>query len=231
MVARILDLMRLDYPNQQWRFVLHGHEPLTCGYEYLERLLDLLDQPGSPPNFYVRTNGTVLNGKLARLLGKYRVNVGISIDGPEFLHDSIRVFANGRGSLKRIMKNIDLLRDHGIEPTVFCVYTKRSLGHEKSIYDFFSANHLSFQFAPVANVTTADVHGLRLTPSEAAAFHNAIFDAYFFDTERTIRIDRIDKFIARILNSKRESRRKSCFEGALFLDYDGHCYRLCGLRW
>ena len=54
----------------------------------------------------VSTNGTVFRPKLAEALVEQDVHIGVSIDGPGWIHDKQRPFASGEGSFSSIMSNI-----------------------------------------------------------------------------------------------------------------------------
>lgn len=70
---------------------------------------------GHTLDFSATTNGTLLHkGDIIPVLKAYRVNLVVSLDGPQHVHDKYRVYHNGRGSFNRIMRNIQLLKHHGI---------------------------------------------------------------------------------------------------------------------
>lgn len=95
------------------RLVLHGGEPLLAGKEWMKWFLDLVyDQVAAPRiGIGIQSNGTLLDAGWVRLFGRYRVGVGISMDGlPEF-HDRFRVNFAGRGSYAKVRRAIELLRD------------------------------------------------------------------------------------------------------------------------
>jgi uncharacterized protein len=151
----------------------------------------------------------------------------VAIDGPDFIHDSVRAYRGGVGSLSRILRNVDALRSHGIHVLAFCVYTKLSLGHESAVFEFFRSHRLDFEFARVNISKTAS--RLWISPLEAAEFHNRLFDLYFFQKPKRIRIRRIDKLIQRVLSSSTSLSEKACFDNGIFLDYDGFLYQCPGL--
>ncbi|MCL4511462.1 MAG: SPASM domain-containing protein [Bacteroidetes bacterium] len=62
------------------------------------------------PELGITTNGTVLNDGIINLLNKHNLAVCFSIDGPEEIHDKLRLTKKGRGSLRKILKNIDEIR-------------------------------------------------------------------------------------------------------------------------
>lgn len=66
--------------------------------------------------YLLQTNGTLVNENIIRILKKYNVILTISLDGPEQVNDFNRVDKNGEGTYKRILSNIQLLRENGVMP-------------------------------------------------------------------------------------------------------------------
>ena len=57
------------------------------------------------------TNGTLLTEKNAQLLLPYIHSVHITIDGTEAMHNTVRVYKNGKGSFTEVMRAVELMRD------------------------------------------------------------------------------------------------------------------------
>ncbi|MEK7069548.1 MAG: radical SAM protein, partial [Patescibacteria group bacterium] len=49
----------------------------------------------------LNTNGTIMDGKLAKFIAKHKIEVGVSIDGPKLIHDRNRKYVNGSGTFKK----------------------------------------------------------------------------------------------------------------------------------
>lgn len=85
----------------------------------------------------IQTNATLLTDEWCKFLKEKQFHVGVSLDGPEFLHDEQRVDWNNRGSFHRVIAGINKLRKHEIEFGVLAVLSAASLTHPDEIYDFF----------------------------------------------------------------------------------------------
>ena len=48
--------------------------------------------------YLMQTNGTMLSAKTVKTLKDLRLNIGVSIDGPNDIHDERRIFRNGKGT-------------------------------------------------------------------------------------------------------------------------------------
>jgi uncharacterized protein len=60
----------------------------------------------NPIAFNITTNGTLLSDEILRFIRRHNIQLSISIDGPEYIHDRKRKYKNGRGTLKTVLKNI-----------------------------------------------------------------------------------------------------------------------------
>ena len=80
----------------------HAGEPLTLppGYydeatDRLEQATVALQQQGVVIEQHVQTNATLINQEWVDCFRRNRLVVGVSVDGPEWLHDAHRRFRNG----------------------------------------------------------------------------------------------------------------------------------------
>lgn len=96
---------------------LHGGEPTLVGpararafFEAARRgLAGVADV-----RLAIQTNATRLTGEWVGLFDEYRVDVGVSMDGPQAVHDRQRVDHRGRGSYRAVCRGLDLLREGGV---------------------------------------------------------------------------------------------------------------------
>lgn len=103
----------------------------------LERIFfiqDYLKERGIDPCISVETNGLLLSDEVIDKLYKRDIWTGVSIDGPEAIHDSQRVFRDGRPTHSIVEKNLIKLRDkfQG-RVTVITTLTKGSAKYVRKI--------------------------------------------------------------------------------------------------
>jgi uncharacterized protein len=103
---------------------LHGGEPTLIGirrarafFEASRRGLEGV----ADVRLVIQTNGTRLTPEWVELFDEYRVDVGVSIDGPPGVHDRRRVDHRGRGSHRAVRRGVDLLREGGVPFAVLSV--------------------------------------------------------------------------------------------------------------
>lgn len=118
----------------------HAGEPLTAGLDFYRQAFAILTRN----NVYARelrhsfqTNGTLINRYWCDLFRQHRVDVGVSLDGPGFLHDLNRRDWHGRGSFAQAMRGIECLQRHGLAYAGICVLTAKSLEYPDQIFEFF----------------------------------------------------------------------------------------------
>jgi uncharacterized protein len=98
----------------------------------------------------LQTNGTLLTDEWCEFLARNRFLVGLSLDGPDFVHDRHRRDAAGRGTFERVLRSLKLLQKHGVEYNVMATVGRESARHPLEIYSFFKDQGVRHvQFSPI----------------------------------------------------------------------------------
>ncbi len=91
-----------------------GGEPLY-DTELLINMVDILsntlDKHGKNALFWLCTNGLLLNKQILQYLDSKHFNLGVSIDGPEDIHDANRVDLGGNGTYKKVVNKVLEIKD------------------------------------------------------------------------------------------------------------------------
>lgn len=121
----------------------HAGEPTTLGIAYYEAAFAVVRRL-TPASLDVRhsfqTNATLLNPRWCRFIQEHRVHVGVSVDGPAFLHDQQRRNRNGSGTHNKVLRGMQLLQHHNIAFHTITVLTRTSLQHPREIFEFLCEN-------------------------------------------------------------------------------------------
>ena len=140
-VERVLDS---PYFDGQFTLLWHAGEPLMAPIAFYDqasaRLRQLLERRGLPAGTIVQslqTNATVINGDWCDCFERNDIHVGVSMDGPAFLHDAHRVTRTGLPTHGAVMRGIDWLLRRQIAFQVICVLTADALDHADGLFDFF----------------------------------------------------------------------------------------------
>lgn len=122
--------------------IWHAGEPLAVPISWYQEAISVIRRiaPPSPRITHsVQSNGTLINQNWCDFIKRENFSVGLSIDGPAFLHDAHRKTRRGVGTHEAAMRGLKLLRANGIPFHVISVITREALGHAREIYDFFES--------------------------------------------------------------------------------------------
>lgn len=92
----------------------HGGEPMlqkATDFDYACSTLRRTLSASVRLNFLIQTNGVLIDDLWLELFDKHKVQVGISIDGPEKENDLYRCDKRKRGSYKRVVKGLRRLQE------------------------------------------------------------------------------------------------------------------------
>jgi uncharacterized protein len=153
-------------PTPVVEFVWQGGEPTLLGIDFFKKVIELQKPFAKKKTISnsLQTNGTLLNDTWCRFLKQNNFMVGISIDGPQEIHDRYRCDRAGRGSFDMAMRGLRLLQKHRIEYNVLACVAGGTAKRPLDVYRFFRDEKVEFiQFAPVVErLADASADGLRL---------------------------------------------------------------------
>lgn len=94
----------------------YGGEPLL-NFELIKRCVKYIEKAYSDYKILhtITTNASLMNKEKADFLMQHDFSIAVSLDGPEEEHDRNRVYANGKGTFKDIMKNVSYIMEKGYE--------------------------------------------------------------------------------------------------------------------
>jgi uncharacterized protein len=120
------------------KFAWHGGEPLLAGLGFFEQAMDLQRQHVAPALLHgnhVQTNGTLVNAAWAGFLSGERFTVGVSIDGPSWLHDRSRPDAGGGSTFANAESAVHVLRSHDVDVGVSVVCSSVNVAHPDDVFE------------------------------------------------------------------------------------------------
>ena len=163
-----------------------GGEPTLMGVDFFRRAVAYAEEcagSGRTLHHTIQTNGTLLSDEWCEFLGEKQFLVGISIDGPEHLHDVYRVDKQGRPTFARVRAGLRRLTHHGVEWNVLCAVHAANQDAPLEVYRYFrdELGAQFIQFIPI--VERVDEHRPELTDrsvgSEAwGRFLTTVFDEW-----------------------------------------------------
>ena len=174
--------------SNEIQFVWQGGEPALLGVEYFNRIVELQKKYAGKARVFnaFQTNGTLIDLEWARFLKKNNFLVGISIDGPQHIHDYYRKYRNGNSSFDDVMQGIELLKSHRVEFNTLSVVNRYSEKFPLEVYSFMKKVGSSFmQFLPAVERLNAQSN-----PAELQLTHQKTKDAEITDWSVTPKGDR-----------------------------------------
>lgn len=133
--------------QQDFTVCWHAGEPLTVPPSFYDQIFTKINEANDRYNqteflydHSFQTNGTLITQGWCDLFKKYPVHVGVSIDGPAFLHDAHRKNRGGGNSHELTMRGIRYLQKNDIPYSTISVITQDSLPYPDEIFNFFIEN-------------------------------------------------------------------------------------------
>jgi len=124
-------------PGPVVQFVWHGGEPTLAGLDFYRRAVELQNRyvpKGWTCWNNLQTNGTLLDDDWCSFLADAHFDIGLSIDGPQTLHDAYRKDRHGRGTYDGVVAAVRRLQAHGVQPDLLCVVTSAAAKEPISVY-------------------------------------------------------------------------------------------------
>ncbi|AXT72743.1 anaerobic sulfatase maturase [Vibrio sp. dhg] len=139
-------------------FSWQGGEPTLLGLDYFRKVVEL--QKKYKPNGIriendLQTNGILLNDEWCEFLLANNFLVGLSIDGPEELHDKYRKTRSGKPTFHLVMKAVEKLQRHGVRFNALVTVNRHNVKYPVEIYRFLT-RELGVTYIQLAPVVEAN---------------------------------------------------------------------------
>ncbi len=185
-------------------FGWQGGEPTLMGVDFFRKAIALQKKyarPGLRVTNGLQTNGVLLDEEWAEFLHQEHFLVGLSIDGPETLHNTFRRDKRGRGSFAAVMKGLESLRKHKVEFNTLTVVQRNNADHAAEVYDFLKSIGSTFlQFIPIVEPIGHGLAGERsVQPEQYGQFMNKIFDRWLKKDVGKIFVQKFDVMLGVVM--------------------------------
>lgn len=168
-------------------FAFQGGEPTCAGLDYFERFVSYVGEHRGRQtvHYALQTNGYVIDEAWAAFFAAHDFLVGVSLDGYRDLHDWLRPDAAGKGTYRRVMDAIGVLRANGVAFNVLTVLTAQLAKHPQKLYRFYQCEHLNFvQLIPCLPGLDDDADEFSLTPELFSSFYKVFFRLWVDEFQR-----------------------------------------------
>jgi uncharacterized protein len=150
-------------------FAWQGGEPTLLGVDFFRQVVSIQQQSaaGKQVENSLQTNGILLDDRWGEFLAANQFLVGLSIDGPQELHDYYRVDKRGAPTFDRVLRGLGILKKHAVAFNTLTCVQRHNSRHPLEVYRFLKQIGSQFmQFIPVVEraARKAGPDGLILVP-------------------------------------------------------------------
>lgn len=233
-LKRLLDNF-MHYAQSKYEIIWHGGEPTLAGIEFYTQVIQIqqqlvkeLDLHTNVEN-HIQTNGVLITQAWSKFLKAHKFKVGISIDGPQDVHDAHRKYYSGEGSFEHTLRGATMLQNAGVNFGVGAVVTRKTLENPLRVFDFMRKHFKIFDFSPCFTTTGVDGTWVQeVTPIDYAQFVKTVFDYWFDLDDPSIKIRSFRHYVEAALGHTPEicSMANGCHK-YLSVDSEGNVYP-CG---
>jgi uncharacterized protein len=120
--------------------VWHAGEPMAAPIDWYEEAFAVVAEylRTVRVEHHFQTNAVLIDDAWCEFIRRHDVRIGVSVDGPAFLHDRHRKTRGGKGTHWKVMRGIERLRAAEIPFHVIAVLTRDALDHADAIFDFMA---------------------------------------------------------------------------------------------
>jgi uncharacterized protein len=191
-----------------------GGEPTLMGIEFFERAVKFARQYkkfGTRINHTIQTNGVLLDDTWCEFIHDNDFLVGLSLDGPQEIHDVFRVDKGGQPTFNRVLRAANLLKKHQVEFNILCTIHSANGDRPLDVYRFFrdEIGTRFIQFIPIVE----RVNTPTIQPNEVAVFRLSEEDGeiktntnpYYTQqgecvTDRSVKPEQYGRFLASVFD-------------------------------
>lgn len=231
-------------------FAWQGGEPTLMGVDFFRRAVEFQKKyaNGKKVENSFQTNGVLLNDEWGEFLGENGFLIGLSIDGPEQLHDYYRVDKGGSPTFAKVMRGLEILLKHKVEFNTLTVVNAKNVKHPKKLYRFFKeigsnfhqyiplvermpddrakALGITFAFPPdEGEERSPDVTPWSVPPLQWGTFLAAIFDEWVMNDVGSVFINHFENTLAAVAGYTPSMcvYRETCGK-AMIIEHNGDLY-------
>lgn len=147
-------------PAPEVEFTWQGGEPTLAGIAFYQKALELQKKFAGTKRITnsIQTNGVLIDEQWAEFLARNRFLVGLSIDGPAWLHDRYRKTRSQQSVFDKVLRAMRLLQKYRVEVNVLTVVNNVTAEHPQEIYDFLTQELKAefVQFIPAVEQRAVD---------------------------------------------------------------------------
>ncbi len=175
----------INWAEGRLQFIWQGGEPTLMGIEFYMKALHwqrFFNWRGLEVENALQTNGLLINRDWAKFLKEADFLVGLSIDGPAFIHNRYRRLAGGQESFRKVAEAAELLLKEGVRTNALVMITDLSSRYPEQIYNFLKEMGFThMQFIPCVEHSDGKLLPFSVKPEAFGDFLCRLFDLWVGD--------------------------------------------------
>jgi uncharacterized protein len=183
-------------------FSWHGGEPLLAGIDFFRNVTDIqrrFSVEGKTILNGIQTNATLIDEEWCRFLADEDFFIGVSIDGPEEMHNKFRVSEDNRGSFRKAIRGYELLKKHNVRTELLTVvHSENSLFPVETYHFLRGLEPENLTFLPCVERDPGSPGGVSKRTVEAGSFGNfmsTVFDEWIAHDIGRVKIQIIEEAV------------------------------------
>lgn len=156
----------MQQSGQEVSIAWQGGEPALMGLDFYRRAVELEMKygHGQAVGNGFQTNGTLLDVEWAKFFKQYDWLIGLSLDGPQHIHDRYRLDKGLHPTGQKVEEVARMLLAEGVAVNALCCITDYSSRYAEELYQYYKNLGITWmQFIPIVETDKAD-------PTKAASF-------------------------------------------------------------
>jgi len=145
--------------SQEVLFTWHGGEPTLRNLQFYKKAIEYQNKyaRGKMIDNCIQTNASLLTDEWCAFFKKNNWLVGVSIDGPEHVHDYYRHGIHGEPTFQKVISGIELLNKHRVQWNAMATINNYNANYPTEFYHFFKEIKCNYiQFTPVVERLSTD---------------------------------------------------------------------------
>ncbi|MFP4372635.1 MAG: radical SAM protein, partial [Halanaerobium sp.] len=173
-------------PGPVVNFGWQGGEPTLRGLNFFKKAVKLQQKylpSGWKAENSIQTNGILIDQQWAQFFKENNFLVGVSLDGPQKLHNKYRKDKTGRGTHKDVLAGIKKLKEYGVTYNILAVVNNLNSKKPVEVYKFFREIGADFiQFIPIVEENEeGEIRSYSVSPEEYGKFLIGVFNQWLND--------------------------------------------------
>jgi uncharacterized protein len=216
-----------SYPDSVFAF--QGGEPTLAGLPFFAKLVEFQKQygrDGQNVSNSIQTNAVLIDKEWCDLFRTYNWLLGVSLDGPQEIHDLYRFNKGGQPTWRKVVDAVELLQEENVEFNILCVLSQANVDQPRELYKFFRGLGVdNIQYIPLAEFEPdGSPMPFTIDAGQYGRFLSETFDIWWPD-RRKVRIRFFDNLAEAVAGQKPGSctMHETC-DSYVVVEYNGDIY-------